>query len=132
MFTRKLTKKQQTFIDYWLNHPRASATEAALFAYNTDNPVVAASIAYENFRKPQIIMALGDYGELFEGTIVQTVRDWKDAEAPRKREIALNASKYAYDHIHGRSIVRVEQQTSLVKIAIDLSGGDQLPPPAMV
>ena len=51
---RKLTNKQLTFVDYLVTHPKASGTQAVLATYDTDDPVVAASIAYENLRKPQI------------------------------------------------------------------------------
>lgn len=129
MTTKNLTRKQQAFIDYWLGHPKASGTEAALATYGTKNSVVAASIAYENLRKPQILAELRSFGELAEGVIVGTIRDWGRSNAPRKREIALNAAKYAHDKIHGKATVKLDQQSQqIVKIAINLTGdGEQAP-----
>lgn len=124
----KLTRKQQAFINYWLNNPKSSGTQAALAVYDTTDPVVAASIAYENFRKPQIKAHMQSFGELAEEAIVGTVRDWGHSEIPRKREIALDAAKWSHDKIFGRSTVKVEQQAQTVKIAINLTGDGELPP----
>lgn len=48
----KLTRKQETFVETFLE--TGNATESALEAYDTTDPVTAASIGYENLRKPQI------------------------------------------------------------------------------
>jgi len=126
--TQKLTRKQQAFIDYYLDHPKASGTEAALATYNTNDPVVAASIAYENFRKPQIIASLVSYAELFESVIVGVVRDWGQSESPRKRELAVRNAQWMLDKIYGRATVKTEPQTSMTRISIDLTGSNSEPP----
>lgn len=132
MLDRALTRKQQAFIDYWLNHPKASGTEAALATYDTDDPVVAASIAHENLRKPQIMAHLQSVGQLTEGAIVGTIRAWKDSESPRKREIALDAAKYSHDKVFGRAATRGEaREPQVVRIAINLTGDGKLPPEAL-
>lgn len=133
MQTKNLTRKQQAFVDYWLSHPKASGTEAALATYGTDSPVVAASIAYENFRKPQILAQLRSFGELAEGMIVGVIRDWGQSESPRKREIALNAAKYGHDKIHGKATAKLDQQSQqMVRIAINLAGDGEQPPADML
>jgi hypothetical protein len=56
MAAPKLTHKQQVFVEeYAASH---NGTQAALTAYDTEDPVTAAVIAYENLRKPQIVDAL--------------------------------------------------------------------------
>lgn len=52
----KLTRKQKVFVDAVVE--TGNGTAAAMQAYDTESPVVAASIAYENLRKPQIIEAV--------------------------------------------------------------------------
>ncbi len=52
----KLTRKQDTFVDGVV--ATGNGTAAALNAYDTDNPAVAAQIAYENMRKPEILEAI--------------------------------------------------------------------------
>ena len=47
-----LTVKQRKFAQEYLRS--GNGTKAAIKTYNTKNPVVAASIAHENLRKPQI------------------------------------------------------------------------------
>lgn len=56
MSTNGLTRKQKNFVEGVVEH--GNGTKAALDAYDTDSPVVAASIAYENLSKPQILNAL--------------------------------------------------------------------------
>jgi hypothetical protein len=119
-----LTRKQQAFVRYWLENPKASATQAALATYGTNNPVVAASIAYENLRKPQIRAYLEDVGQLMETTIITAVRDWGDSPNSRRREIALDAAKYAHDKIFGKSRQVVQATNNKVEVSIDLSDAD--------
>lgn len=55
---KRLTHKEKGFV---LDVAKGeNGTNAALNNYDTDNPVVAASIAYENLNKPHIIAALRD------------------------------------------------------------------------
>ena len=48
----KLTRKQKTFVDTFVE--TGNGTEAALEAYDTEDPIVAKSIASENLTKPYI------------------------------------------------------------------------------
>jgi|CXWK01.1.fsa_nt_gi phage terminase small subunit len=48
-----LTKKQEIFVKEYLD--TGNGTQAALEAYDTDNPRVAAAIASENLTKPNIV-----------------------------------------------------------------------------
>lgn len=53
---QKLTRKQEIFVEGVIEH--GNGTQAALAAYDTENPRVAASIASENLTKPDIIEAI--------------------------------------------------------------------------
>lgn len=125
---KRLTRKQAAFVKHLIDNPKKSATEAAARVYDVANRNVAKSIATENLSKPAIIMKLGEASQLFESAIVGVVRDWKDAETPRKREIALDAAKFGHDKVFGKATVKIEQQTSVVQIAINLTGDNEEPP----
>ena len=128
---QKLTYKQQAFIDYWLAHPKATGTDAALATYNTTDRVTAASISYENLRKPQIMAHLVGIGQLSEGVVLQVIREWGTSESPRKREIALKAAMWSHDKVVGRATTRVEQPPQLTRISINLAGDGSEPPADM-
>lgn len=52
-----LSLKQLKFINKYLEE--GNGTEAALWAYNTNDRRVAAQISYENLRKPDVKEAIG-------------------------------------------------------------------------
>lgn len=54
----KLTKKQKGFVKDYVE--TGNGTQAALKNYDTENPLVAASIATENLTKPYIVKAIAD------------------------------------------------------------------------
>lgn len=130
--TGTLTPKQAVFVQELIDNPKQSAAEAARKAYGKPGQMMsqstATSIAHENLTKPDIVAALNDSTELFESVIVGVVRDWGESENTRKREIALDAAKYGHDKIHGKATVKVEQQTNIVQIAINLTGDGEQPP----
>lgn len=117
----RLQRKQPAFVKKLIDNPKMTPTQAVKEVYNVKSDKVASVIAAQNMQKPAIVMALAEYNQLFESAIVQTVRDWKDADAPRKREIAMQSAQFAYDHIHGKATVKVEQHASIVRININLA-----------
>lgn len=119
---RALTSKQKAFIKYLVDNPKASATEAVRASYNVTTDNSASQIATENLRKPQIVTILEQYGNLFESTVVQTVKDWGNSDNTRQRELALQASYWGHDKVHGKATQRVEQRTTGVTLSIDLTG----------
>ena len=127
-FTPKLTRKQAAFVKEIVDNPKRSATEAASKVYDVANRDVARSMAAENLAKPSIIMALGEHSSLVESVLVGTVKDWGRDAAPRKREIALDAAKFVHDKIHGKATVKIQAQTEVVSININLTGDNEQPP----
>lgn len=125
---KKLTPKQKAFVKELLDNPKLPAAEAVRRAYNTPEKQMtdgsARVIAYENMRKPAIISKLQDHTELVESALIGTVSDWAQDDAPRKREIALDAAKFIHDKVHGRATQRVEQSTNAVIISIDMTQQD--------
>lgn len=55
---KKLTKKERTFVNEFV--ATENGTQSALVAYDTEDPTVAAAIAYENLRKPHIQNAVAE------------------------------------------------------------------------
>lgn len=123
--TRPLTRKQQAFIKHLIDNPKASATQAVLATYGKpDKPptyITARNIASENLTKPNIINVLERNTELFESTVVNTVKDWGNSDNTRRRELALQASYWGHDKIHGKATQKIEQRTTGVKLVIDLT-----------
>lgn len=123
---KPLTRKQEAFVQELLTNPKQSATQAALKTYGKPDKELsygtAQSIATENLSKPVIMSKLGLASDMVETALMQTVEDWKQEENSRKREIAMDTAKYIHDKVHGKATQRVEQQTTTVSVAIDLSG----------
>lgn len=127
----RYTPKNKAFVQSRLDNPTGSVTQAVLDAgYKAKDRQVASKIGHQLMQKPEIIMALGEHSELFESAIVQTVKDWKDSDKPRKREIALNAAMFGHDKVHGKATTRIESHSSVVKISINLTGDNDDSPPA--
>lgn len=128
-----MTGKMQAFVKQRIDNPTKTLTQAVIDAgYDVNSRVSASVVGRDLMTKPGIIMALAKHAALFESAIVGTVSDWKDSETPRKREIALNAAMFGHDKIFGKATVKLEQQTSIVKINIDLTGSGGTPPPEML
>lgn len=119
---KPLTRKQEAFVQELLTNPKQSATKAVLKTYNVTSAKSASVVATENLAKPSIISRLGQASDLVESALVNTVKDWGSSDRPREREIALDSAKFIHDKVHGKATQRVEQQTTTVSVAIDLSG----------
>jgi hypothetical protein len=125
---QKLTRKEQAFVEYLANNPKASATEAALHAYNTSSRSVAAAIGYENLRKPHIQAYMQSINELLEETLLQAILDWGQSQNTREREIAVKTAMYVHTHLHGRAAVMVDPQISnIVHVEINLADDEPAP-----
>lgn len=120
----KLTRKQKIFVDYVLDHPKESYTQAAVVAYGASNRGVASSIAAENLTKPAIKMALGKANDLVESTLTTVVEEWGSSTDVQERSLAINTARYIHDKIHGKATQRTEVTSNVVSISLDLTGGD--------
>lgn len=79
-----LTPKQRQFVELYVQN-RGNGTQAALEAYDTDDPVTAASIAYENLRKPQIQAYLR---ELLQARTLTKEQVWQQISEDAQATIA--------------------------------------------
>ena len=127
--TPKLTDRHKMFIKIKQDNPNISNRVALLKAgYNPKDDKVAGVRASQIMALPAVKMELAKHAQVFESVILGTAKDWGDHEKPRQREIALNASMFAHDKIFGKATVKIEQQVSVVKIAINLTGdGEEAP-----
>ena len=116
----KLTRKQAMFVKELIENPKQSATKAVLKTYNVSNDVVAASVASENLRKPQIISHLHNASELVEQALEGTVRDWAREENASKRALAMDTAKFIHDKVHGKATQKIQTENSNVNIVISL------------
>lgn len=119
---RKLTKKQRDFIEEYIAN-KENGTQAALKVYET-NETTAASIAYENLRKPQIQAEIDarykDIQEQFQqnsqlalNRILELVTNASD------EKVALAASKDILDRA-GHKPVEKSVSLSQKKLLLDI------------
>lgn len=113
----KLTRKQKMFADALIKDPKKSGSEVVKQIYNVNTDNTARSIASENLTKPNILAYMVEKSTLAEQRIIQLMRS--DNE-----RIALDASKDILDRVHGKATQRIEQQSTSVKISIDLTSSD--------
>jgi len=85
----KLTKKEKVFADNYLES--GNGTQSALKAYDTTSERVAASIAYENLRKPDIRQYLEDNASSAASRIVDL------SISAENETVRLNANKDILD-----------------------------------
>lgn len=125
----KLSEKRKLFLKYKMDNPAMSNMELLLKAgYHPKDTQSAAVMANRIMKAPEVQQKLSEHASVFESVILGTAKDWGSHEKPRQREIALNAAMFAYDHIFGKATVKIEQQVSVVKIAINLTGdGEDAP-----
>ena len=87
--TKRLTKKQKEFVEEYAK--TGNGTRSALKTYDTTNENVAACIAKENIRKPQIWQAIQDMCEDAKDTMRELCTQRKNLT------VALGASKDILD-----------------------------------
>lgn len=127
---KPLTRKRQAFVQYLVNNPKASATEAVKATYNITNPHTntANDMAHELMQKPEIKLELAKYSGEAENTLVDVMqyarergRSGTTAGASYASVASANA-RDILDRIHGKATQKIEQHTSIVQINVDLAG----------
>lgn len=74
---KALTDKEKLFVLEYLSS-NCNGTEAAIKAYDTDDRVTAAAIAYENLRKPHIAAAIEAWLNTYAMTAAEAVKRMAD------------------------------------------------------
>jgi hypothetical protein len=106
----RLTYKQKKLEDLALQG--MSRTQAAMKVYNTSDYSVAASIASENLKKPQVIIYREEHVDKAKARIVELV----DSE---NESVALKASDSILDRQLGKATQRIEQNTTVTEVSND-------------
>ena len=126
-----LTRKQKAFVDTLMSDKSMTQAQAYKQVYNVKPDATKGSIdvqAYQTIKKPSVQTYLSKFNNLAENTIVNTINDWGGEQNTRKRELALNASYYLHDKVHGKSIARIQSESKIVTISVNLTGDGELPP----
>lgn len=118
---KPLTRKQQAFVKHLIEHPKESATEAAVQVYDVTDRLTAKSIATENLSKPAIQTELAKYNNLVENTLINTIQEYGNSDKLGYRTLAVETSKYIHDKIHGKATQRTEVTTQGIQLNIDLT-----------
>lgn len=118
----QLTAKQKAFADAILANPNASATSAALKAYDTKEYNTAAALASENLGKPNILAYLQDHAIEAEHTVFDVMLTSKAlAEDASHASVALRAASDILDRVHGKAVQKQEISVQSVAISLDLT-----------
>lgn len=120
-----MTDLEAAVVKMRLDNPKMSKADIGTAIFGTTNRIRASQRVSDILRRPRIQTKLAEHNELFEAAIVGTVRDWKDSETPRKREIALDAAKFGYEANNGKATVKVDTKSTVVLVSIDLDTKDQ-------
>lgn len=129
----KLTRKQESFVRHLITNPKASATEAASQSYDVKSREVAATIAKENLRKPQIMAILGKHDVKAQKALVEGLEaernvyrfngDSKSYElvgVEKDHQSRLRAADSILDRLHGKATQRIEQHSTSVNLNLSL------------
>lgn len=125
---RPLTSKQKLFVKHIIDNPKASATAAAQAAYNTTTNGSARMIASDNLTKPNIIIELSKYGssaELAQIRLMDTADKFSQIggrDGASYGQVLLGVTNSILDRLHGKATTRVEQQSTVVTLNVDLTG----------
>lgn len=120
---KRLTAKQKAFADKILANPFITGKQAAQEVYNPQNPHTSEVIAYENLRKPDIMIYLNEHAVEAEKTVYQVMKSSRDLkEDSSHATVALRAASDILDRVHGKPTQRTETVSTGVTINIDLSG----------
>lgn len=122
MKRKLLQRKEKAFVQSIIDNPKATNDIHVIRAgYDVKSKTVAGVMGSQLLSRPHIQSALSNYVELTESAMTNTVRDWKDSDTPRKREIAMQNAQYIHDKIFGRSTQKIEQTTTGITLTIDLT-----------
>ena len=121
---KKLTRKERELARKVATEPHKTNREIYREVYDTkttNNGTVDAEVS-RTINKPHIKQAIEKYSNLVENTLVNTVIDYKDSEDIRQRTLAVDTSKYLYDHLKGKATQKIQSVSTVVAINLDLTG----------
>lgn len=111
-----------------LHQEGLSKKAAYLKAYNKDESKLkwAGQQAVDMFDTRGAKLALLEYKNLAEQTLVDAMSDWGRSDKPREREIAIDAAKFVHDKIEGKATQKVETKSQVVSFSINLQVDEEI------
>lgn len=126
--SKRLTGKQQAFIQHLIEKPTTPAYKAAEAAGYNGNSETLRAIASENLTKPNIQRELAKHDQTAQNTLIDVMshsrQQMYDTDRARAVDWANTARQSATDilnRIHGTPTTRVEQTTTAVTLSINLT-----------
>jgi hypothetical protein len=123
-----LTKKENNFVKYLVEHPKDSNTSAAVASYDTKNRLVAATIAKEVLQRPRVIAELAKYSSTAESNLIKLANVSTDyamdggKDGASYASVAEKVNNSILDRLHGKATIKTENATIAVTLNIDLAG----------
>lgn len=127
----KLTKKQKALADYLLENPKQSATEAVVNTYDVKDRKSAAVVAANTLAKPHVQAYMIEHSQLASDTMFEVMDGAKKFAKGGGKEgaayagVAVSVAKDILDRVHGKATQKIETESKIVTINIDLSQGDE-------
>lgn len=122
-----LTVKENMFVKHVVENPKDNYTDAAVSSYNASTRAVAAVIATQLRRKPQVMAELAKYTSTAEANLVKLANATTDYALEGGKDgaayagVAERVNNSILDRIHGKATQKIEQTGLAVTLNVDLS-----------
>lgn len=127
----KLTRKQKALADYILEHPKESATEAAMQTQAVTNRKSASVVATNTLKQPHVQAYMLEHSQIASDTMFEIMETSKKFSKGGGKEgaayagVAVTVAKDIMDRVHGKATQKIETESRIVSINIDLSTGGE-------
>jgi phage terminase small subunit len=120
--TTHLTPAQKVFADHYAKSD--NATQAARIAYPGLSEQTYPVKGHRLLRNDNVIMEIEAQKTELEAISSRAVLRIGELVDSEKEAIALEASKFTIDHVHGKATQKMELKSQHVLLTIDLTGGE--------
>jgi hypothetical protein len=119
-----LTRKEQAFADgVAALGPDETPTDVAARVYDVSSRQAASEIASENLSKPKVLAYLDQNRDQAQLTVVEIMETSRSrASDPKHAKVALDAANSLLDRTDGKPTQRVQTESKVLEVFIDLSG----------
>jgi hypothetical protein len=127
----RLTKKQKALADFLLENPKESATEAAMQTYDVVDRRSASVIAAYTMNQPHVQAYMVEHSQIASDTMFEIMDGAKKFAKGGGKEgaayagVAVSVAKDILDRVHGKATQKIETESKVVTINIDLSQGGE-------
>lgn len=114
---KKLTRKQQAFVNELIKNPKQSATEAVRKTMNVTTVSSATSRANELMTNPDIRSYLAEHSTNIEETLTKNFYNLANSDNLEEIKEGNRVGMWIHDKIHGKATQKTENTS--VKLSID-------------